>query len=93
MQSAKTEFGNAYTQATTARNSVKNAKDYAVSSWTGQSATGYFRAIDSWLEQFDVVRTNLDNLTDALGAALKNYQVGEQSTGQRTSNLVSVINP
>jgi len=91
MQSAKTEFENASTQAKDSRKKVQGSKDYAVSAWKGESATGYFAAIDSWLDQFDVVTTNLDNLTSALDAALKGYQAGEGRNVGHTSKLTSVI--
>ncbi len=92
MAKAKGVFERASTEAKGHRQHVERSKEYAMSSWGGESATGYFSAIDAWLEQFDVVTQNLDNLTTALGEAQGTYRKGEDLNSQRSSQLTATIN-
>jgi WXG100 family type VII secretion target len=92
MAKARTQFEQASTEAHSHRDQVERSKEYAMSVWRGESADGYFQAIDAWLTQFDVVTTNLDNLTSALGEALGGYRAKEEGNKQRSSSLTATIN-
>ena len=92
MAKAKTQFEQASTEAHSHRDQVERSKEYAQGVWRGESAAGYFSAIDAWLTQFDVVTQNLDNLTGALGEALGGYVAKEEGNTQRSNSLTATIN-
>ncbi|MEN3356721.1 MAG: hypothetical protein V7637_703 [Mycobacteriales bacterium] len=92
MAKARGVFERASSEAKDHRSHVERSKETAMAVWGGESATGYYSAIDAWLEQFDVVTQNLDNLTTALSEAQGTYQSKEELNRQRSGQLTSTIN-
>ncbi len=85
MQAAQPHFETALSETARVYNSMSDQAQVLEGSWTGDSARTFISALNQWLENCNIVKQQLQVVTDKLEANTGNYQrVHTEASDQST---------
>ncbi|MET9530446.1 MULTISPECIES: WXG100 family type VII secretion target [unclassified Streptomyces] len=91
MRAAQPHFENAVSETTQAYNNMHDQSITLESGWKGDAAVSFSNALNQWLENCNIVRQQLQNVTDKLAANTGSYQNVHSSTHDEATSLNSAI--
>ena len=81
MTAAQQNFQSAVDEVNTAYQSMESQQSSLAAIWTGETSTAFGQALTQWLEDFGVVRTQLQNMLETLSSNTGVYaNTNEQAT-------------
>ena len=83
MIQAQTHFQNAVDQVNTAYNAMQTQQEALAASWTGETSTAFGQALNEWLDDFGIVRTQLISILETLSQNTGVYA----NTNEEASNI------
>ena len=87
MVRARTAFETAFTEADGAHKTMTTTINSLSTIWTGQAATPYSGAMETWLTNFGTVVTALGNMKTTLEAGTRAYQANEDESSAMASRI------
>lgn len=66
MIAAQNNFQNTVDQVNTAYNAMQTQQESLAAAWSGETSTAFGQALNQWLEDFGVVRTQLVTILETL---------------------------
>jgi WXG100 family type VII secretion target len=86
MKAAQGRFQDALGQVNTAFNDMSEQQSNLQTNWVGETASSFGTALTQWLDNFQVVQTQLTNVLDALSSATGVY-ANTDATSQDMANV------
>lgn len=92
MLAAQPAFENALAETTRTLSSMEDQRATLEASWTGDASTAFINAFNSWLENYNVVKQQLQLVTEKLEANTGNYQRVHSATQDDAHSWAQAVN-
>lgn len=91
MRAAQPHFESALSETSQVYNNMSEQAVTLESSWTGDASRSFINALNQWLENCNIVKQQLQHVTDQLAANTGSYQNVHANTSDAASSLNSAI--
>ena len=89
MTAAQANFETALEQVNTAYNNMSQQQANLAAAWQGETATAFGMAVEKWMEDFGVVRTQLVKMVDTLAVNTHVYANTNEGSQQMANSFGS----
>jgi WXG100 family type VII secretion target len=96
MTAAQGNFQTALDQVNTAYNNMTQQQENLIQNWQGDAAQAFVGAVDKWLEDFGVVRSQLVKMVETLSSntgVYSNTTEGSQQMASAFANGLTSVPP
>ncbi|MFE7117559.1 WXG100 family type VII secretion target [Streptomyces sp. NPDC057654] len=91
MRAAQPHFENALSETSQSYSNMQEQAATLEGGWTGDAARSFTNALNQWLENCNIVKQQLQAVTDKLAANTGSYQNVHSTTQDEASTLNSAI--
>ena len=89
MTSAQSNFQSALDQVNTAYTDMTEQQSTLTANWTGETSSMFGQALSQWLEDMNVVQTNLSSILEALSQNTGVYANTNEQSSQMANSFKS----